>query len=360
MNIDKFEEDIKKCRFCFMCRHLSAVGNVTFREADTPRIRSSMIWGVMLDKSKLSNADFIDTIYSCDMSAACRFHCVNHWDENGAVLAARRDIVGAGLAPKDVSKLSKKILSSPAAASVSGISDIVYYADADTMALPGEMEAFDKIAKKAKIKYATATGGDCGKALKVMGYWQQAKERLGEFVDWLTAAKAKTVVVSSPYVYDALVNDTAEFGIKLSAKPMHVSEFILAQKLKFSRAAGVVYYLESDYLKNYNSNLKFPRQLLSRLKASSPAEFTTDILDEEIPYMFGTNNEESYTCGEGAVVFAQLRPQIVKKMAKYVEARVGNPKADVLITASPYTKIQLSKNTKVKVLTLTELAAGCL
>ena len=45
MNIDKFEEDIKKCRFCFMCRHLSAVGNVTFREADTPRIRSSMIWG---------------------------------------------------------------------------------------------------------------------------------------------------------------------------------------------------------------------------------------------------------------------------------------------------------------------------
>ena len=43
MNIDKFQEDVKKCRFCFMCRHLSGVANVTFRESDTPRVRSSMI-----------------------------------------------------------------------------------------------------------------------------------------------------------------------------------------------------------------------------------------------------------------------------------------------------------------------------
>ena len=112
MNIDKFEEDIKKCRFCFMCRHLSGVANVTFREADTPRVRSSMIWGVMLDKSKLANADFIDTIYSSDMSAACRFHCVNKWDENGIVLAARRDIVEAGFVPEEKIVFPVKLFSS--------------------------------------------------------------------------------------------------------------------------------------------------------------------------------------------------------------------------------------------------------
>ena len=67
MNIDNFVEDVKKCRFCFMCRHLSGVANVSFREADTPRIRSSMVWGAMLDNSKLANPDFIDTIYSSDM-----------------------------------------------------------------------------------------------------------------------------------------------------------------------------------------------------------------------------------------------------------------------------------------------------
>ena len=86
MNIDNFQEDIKKCRFCFMCRHLSGVGNVTFREADTPRIRTAMVYGVQLDNSKLANADFIDTVYSSDLSAACRYHCVNHFDENGIML----------------------------------------------------------------------------------------------------------------------------------------------------------------------------------------------------------------------------------------------------------------------------------
>lgn len=72
---------------------------MTFREADTPRIRTAMVYGVQLDNSKLANADFIDTVYSSDLSAACRYHCVNHFDENGIMLAARRDIVENGLAP---------------------------------------------------------------------------------------------------------------------------------------------------------------------------------------------------------------------------------------------------------------------
>lgn len=360
MNIDIFEEDIKKCRFCFMCRHLSGVGNVTFREADTPRVRSSMVWGVMLDKSKLANADFIDTIYSSDLSSACRYHCVNKWNENGIVLAARRDIVEAGLAPKEVAKFAKKLVSAEAAPKFSGSAEVVYYIDDDTAALASETKAFDKIAKKAKVKYATATGGNCGKALKVLGYAAEAKTAAEKFVDALNKSGAKKIVVSSPFVYDALVNDAAEYGLKLSAKVMHASEFVASLKLKFAKKAGALYYLESDYLKNYNDNLKFPRALLAQLKAESPAGWTTDILDEPVDFMFGTNNEESYTCGEGAVVLNVIRPEIVKKMAKYVEARANDPKKDAIAVASPYTKIQLTKNTKLKVSTLTEIAAECL
>ncbi len=360
MNIDKFQEDVKKCRFCFMCRHLSGVANVTFRESDTPRVRSSMCWGVMLDNSKLANQDFIDTIYSSDMSAAGRFHCVNKWDEAGIVLAARRDIVEAGLAPVEVAKLAKKLASAEAAPKISGKADVLYYIDADTEALASEAKAFDKIAKKAKVKYTTATAGNCGKALKVLGYYEDAKVAATAFVEALNNSGAKTVVVSSPAVYDALVNDVKEYDLKLSAKVIHVSEFIASLKIKFAKKAGELYYLESDYLKNYNDNLKFPRELLKQLKAESPAGWTTDLIDEAIPFMFGTNNEESYTCGEGAVVFNTLRPELVKKMAKYVEARANDVKNDVIVVASPYSKTQLTKNTKLKVSTLTELAAACL
>ena len=40
MHIENYLNVIDACRFCFMCRHLDPVGNVTFREADTPRGRA--------------------------------------------------------------------------------------------------------------------------------------------------------------------------------------------------------------------------------------------------------------------------------------------------------------------------------
>ena len=45
-------------------------------------------------------------------------------------------------------------------------------------------------------------------------------------------------------------------------------------------------------------------------------------------------------------------------MAKYVEERAD--KGCLIAVASPYTKAQLGKNTKLKVSTLTEIAADCL
>ena len=68
MNIDNYLDAIKNCRFCFMCRHLSAIGNVTFTEADTPRVRAAMAYGITLYPENLANRDYIDTIYRSDLS----------------------------------------------------------------------------------------------------------------------------------------------------------------------------------------------------------------------------------------------------------------------------------------------------
>ena len=346
MNIDKFNDSIKACRFCFMCRHLSGVGNVTFREADTPRIRAAMLYGVTLDKSKLANADFIETIYSSDLSAACRFHCVNSFDENGMVLAARRDIVEAGLAPADVLEIAKEENSTEAKPKISGNGDVLYYIDPDSAAVASEARAFDKIMKRAGIKYRIAKGGNTGKVLETLGFAADSAKKATEFAEAINKSGAKTLVTPNPAVYDSLINGFNSCGVKLSPKAVHASEFLAQLKIKFSKKAGKVYYLESDFLKNYNSNLKFPRELLCKLGAEV-AEF-------------GTNSEESYSCGEGAVALDKLRPAIVEKMAKYVEARADNPSSDKIIVASPYTKMQLSKHSKLKVCTLTELAADCL
>ena len=347
MNIDKFTDTIKACRFCFMCRHLSGVGNVTFRECDTPRVRAAMIDGITRNPSEISNADFIRTVYSSDLSAACRFHCVNHFDENGLNLAARRDIVEAGLVPGDVSKLAARLKERAQAPKISGgKEEVLYLVDFLDDEVPSEAEAFHKIMKKAKAKFRVAEGCLAAKALRILGFDSEAKPAFEAFAHAVKASGAKLLVASDPAVYDALKNDFPDLGVKLSAKVAHSSEFISSLKLKYAKKAGKVYYLESDFLKNYNDSYKYPKVLLKQIGA------------ECVP--FGTNSEESYTCGEGAVVLNELRPKIVEDMAKYVEARADNPETDKIVVASPYTRARLSQNTKLKVSTLVELAASCL
>ena len=48
---------------------------------------------------------------------------------------------------------------------------------------------------------------------------------------------------------------------------------------------------------------------------------------------------------------------LVKLLAEYIAARADNPSKDVIVVASPYTKLYLSRYTKLKVKTLEELAA---
>ena len=89
-----------------------------------------------------------------------------------------------------------------------------------------------------------------------------------------------------------------------------------------------------------------PEKLLKALKA--------------VEKPFGTNDEESYNCGEGAIVLDKLNPSLVKQLAQYVAARADDPKKDQIVTLGVYAKTQLAKYGKLNVRTLHEIAAACL
>ena len=91
MNIDNYTDAIKNCRFCFMCRHLSAIGNVLFTEADTPRVRAAMIYGITSTRNTCQQG-LIDTLYRSDLSAAAAI-TVSATSMKTAQLAARTDVV---------------------------------------------------------------------------------------------------------------------------------------------------------------------------------------------------------------------------------------------------------------------------
>ena len=78
MHIDQFEEAMMNCRFCFMCRHLSTIGQVRSTEVDTPRVRAAMLYGLRTGTNSFDDTDFVDALYRQELSACCVHHCVNH------------------------------------------------------------------------------------------------------------------------------------------------------------------------------------------------------------------------------------------------------------------------------------------
>ena len=344
MHIDKYDEAIMNCRFCFMCRHLSAIGQVRCTEVDTPRVRAAMLYGLRTGTNSFDDEDFVDALYRQDLSACCVHHCVNHYDENGLALAARADVVEAGKAPEAVKKLAAKFAKS-VGWKAEGKGDVAWFLDETTASDKAVVAAAKKLFAAAKVAPKVITGGSMGKALKVLGYLPEAKDAAEKFAAFLKAEGVKTLVVSNPAAFDALTKDYAEFGVKLPCKVLCFSGFLNQAKVKFAKKAGDVYYLADDFMRNYDA-CTCPETLLKTLNAVNKP--------------FGTNDEETYCCGEGAVVLDKLHPELVKALAEYVAARADDPKKDRIVVLSAYVKKALAKYGRLNVVTMEELAASCL
>ena len=344
MHIDKYEEAMMNCRFCFMCRHLSTIGQVRCTEVDTPRIRAAMLYGLKTGTNSFDDSDFVDALYRQELSACCTHHCVNHYDENGLAIAARADVVEAGKAPEAVKKLAAKFAKT-IGWKAAGKGDVAWFLDETTAEDAAVVAAAKKLFAAAKVAPKVITGGSIGKVFKVLGFLPEAKDAAEKFAAFLKAEGVKTLVVSNPAAVNALKQDYPEFGVKLPCDVKTMAGFLVQAKVKFAKAAGEVYALADDFIRNYQG-CGCMDKLLATLKAVNKP--------------FGTNDEETYCCGEGAVVLDKLHPELVKKLAEYVAARADDPKKDRIVVASAYTKRALVKYGKLNAVTLEELAASCL
>jgi Fe-S oxidoreductase len=325
MRIENHIEVIKACRFCFMCRHLSPVGNVSFREADTPRVRALILDRVLQDKAHLANPDYIRTLYDAELSAACRQHCVSHYDETGLLLAARADIAAAGLAPANVKALAVEL--AKAEFTLQGKGDTLYYVDPYN----DHPAAFLQLAGQCQV----VQGGDLGRALELLGYVEEAEKVFSRFRTVLKTSGARRIVSSCPASCHMMKERLKDVEV------VHSARYLLSLGLK-GNAGRPVYYLDSDYLRNYDGDSLSPRELLVKLGYELKP--------------FGTNSEESYGIGEGAVVFDRLNPVLASKLCERVYALADDPAA-VHVAGSPYARATLRKyNPEFNVVTVEEAA----
>ena len=341
MQISSFLDVINACRFCFMCRHIDTTASVSFRESDIPRGRALILDRVRMNgiEELTEHPDFVTTMYDCALSAACRYHCVSHYDETGLILAARRDVVEAGLAPADVQALADTLATTPEPVLTGEAGDVLYVESADQ---PEVSAAFSQLMARAGVSYRTLQVGETGKALAVLGYRALAAQQASKAGDAILASGCGTVVTSCPATFDALKNDTSELdGIDVQHSSTYLLGLSKEGKLTAGPAARQAYYIDSDFLRNYNEIMAEPRELLT----ASGYALTP----------FGTNPEESYGLGEGAVVLDRLRPALVHGLRQRLVELMDSPDA-LIITASPYTRQILSQweGDAVRVLSLEE------
>ena len=227
--------------------------------------------------------------------------------------------VEAGLAPENVKTLAVELMK--AEFTVEGSGSTLYYVDLYSSKADAP--------KGCKI----ISGGDTGKALEVLGFMKEAESVWIKFQAAVKASGCQTVVTSCPASYDMMKK---RFG---GVIVLHSSQFIEGKV-----GSGSVYYLDSDYLKNYHDNMVSPRNLLKKLGYELKA--------------FGTNCEESYSAGEGAVIYDKLNPELTAKLCERIAELADKPATDILVTASPYTRFALKKYVpQLNVLLLDEITA---
>ena len=350
MDLKEYTEVISACRFCFMCRHLSAVGEASGREADTPRGRALIAGMILRDPACMADPDFVDAFYRSDLSGANRFHCDGYhdgkgYDEIGMQLAVRRAIVAAGRAPEIVRALAAELKQS-AAWRCSGQGEVLYFVDPATARRESTVQAVEKVLKHAGIAHGVMRGGCIGKALAVLGFTGDAKEVMQKFAAAVKRSGAKTVMFSSPAAVDAVRNDFKVLGVEFPAEAVYTAQFFVElaekNKVKFAAKTGKVAYLQSDYLKNY-LKCDCADRLLKLMKA------------EDIG--FGTNAEESCTVAEGALVLDRIHPELSIALARRVAALADRDR--LTVAASVHTAEAL-RAAGCETVTLDELAGDSL
>lgn len=349
MNIKAQQENIDRCRFCFMCRHVCTLGRVTNEEALTPRSQALGL-SVILRDAMGYDEQLVENLYKCALCGYCKDWCQGGWDFPSSVKAARQDIVEAGLEPKVVSQLKDEIVKNKNAYNVAGINselanEIASHTDkADTLlvfgsdvlyAAPEIGLSFIHILNKAGVKFTVLKDEDTTSyELYSLGYADEAKVKAKELVDNIKASGAKTVIVLSPDVESFLTDDLEKLGLSLEGIEVTGGVKIVHRLLKEEKVKAV---------KGYNKKVTYhdSNGLARETKVTEePREILTGVPELEYNEMIWNKNEAHST---GSQLVNRLYPQVAGDILKKRVEDIEEIESDVVVTSCVYDKIMLKE-----------------
>lgn len=196
------------CRFCWMCRHICPVGQVTGKEGNNARPKGLLVSldhrGIPLDESAM------ELMYECTLCRGCAHHCETGFDPVIYILEARTKAVVEDLLPPNVKAVLERTLGgsaieaeeadeiTEAVAALPEKADVlVYLGETARKKQPAIALAFMDLLKKAGITFTVLKEEPQSGALlaEIMGYVEDVKNVAKACADTCRETGAGTIVV---------------------------------------------------------------------------------------------------------------------------------------------------------------------
>lgn len=217
MTIRDYAQKLYDCRFCTMCKPYGEVSSVTKDEAHSTRVCSMLLWQVADGKAQWDE-HISKIVYESSLNSVNQVWCLDHNPVPQYILAARADLVEAGLEPARVKEYRVPLVDGfmeTLESYTDSSSEVVFY--------PGDaLAAGDPNASIAALKLVTGAGQklklpsnlhDSGAVAYCLGKINLVREQAALLIDSLQGAKE--VVVDGPLSEWVMTRVYPALGIKL-------------------------------------------------------------------------------------------------------------------------------------------------
>lgn len=323
----------RKCRFCYMCRHLCPVQLVTGREANTPRAKGLLL--SMVDKGITEfTPDMAEIMYECLLCNACTDNCVTGYNPPLFIREARTEAVVRGMEPPEVKKVIDRIFSTGRAFEdpVPDFgnhepSEILLYIGEVASAKAKEMaEAVVSLLKKADVKFMILPQEPSSGAIlcDLIGYTAESQKAAEACAKAVNETGAKAILVLDSYDQQIMSEKYPEWGFALKPQIISVSAYIaqlLSEgKLKVGRkASGKAVFHDDDRAARTFHEFKPGREIAKAL-------------GYDLGEMFN-HYELAKSCGSSAAKI--YMPETVKKIAAARWDDLLRTDAETMLTVNP-------------------------
>lgn len=354
---EKSKMTIDACRFCWMCRHICPIGNVTGQERNNARGRALSL--SLVERKAIDLAEVIDNVYECTLCGACTGECVTGWDPVAFTKEVRLEVALNGITPKYIVKLldnieecgnpygikemSKKLVSE--IEKFSKKQKILLFLGQDARyKVPSTAINAIRLLKRAGVEFTVLINEpDSGWAMETLiGAAEESRQIMTNAARVLS--EFETIIAFDPCDAKIFLREYREWGIDLNSCiktfPKFLEELINTKALSIKKL-------------KYKAVFQDPAALSRDLLETEPERAIMDACTQRYEMLLHGKD----TVWAGNLLMKEWIPKVIKMTAKKRWEWAKDSGAELLVTASPseWSVLNEVRPENMKLMTLEEL-----